>query len=99
MAKRPLAGERGVDEVQVEPWVLHSLRHTAKTIMARVGVSEFDSKRTLGHVISGIGGTYNHYSHTEEKGTALERLAAEIQRIINPPEDGAKAVQFGKAAE
>ncbi len=88
-------------DVGLEPWVLHSLRHTAKTIMARIGVAEFDSERTLGHVISGIGGTYNHYSHTEEKGAALERLAAEIQRINNPPEDDDKVVraEFGKAAE
>ena len=94
---KALAEERGVDEVELEPWVLHSLRHTAKTIMARIGVSEFDSERTLGHVISGIGGTYNHYSHIDEKGRSLERLAVEIQRIIDPPVDDEKVVPFGAA--
>ena len=83
---------------ELEPWVLHSLRHTAKTLMARVGVSEFDSERTLGHVVSGIGGTYNHHDYTEEKGTALEKLAAEIGRIVDPPPADGTIVDFRKVA-
>ncbi|NIV31346.1 MAG: tyrosine-type recombinase/integrase, partial [Anaerolineae bacterium] len=38
----------------VDPWVLHSLRHTAKTLMASAGVPEFNSERLLGHVVPGI---------------------------------------------
>jgi integrase len=72
----------------LEPWVLHSLRHTAKTLMARAKVSEFDSERVLGHVIPGIAATYNHHAFTEEKGAALERLAAELGRIHAPPPAG-----------
>ncbi len=85
--------------LELEPWVLHSLRHTAKTLMARIKVPEFDSERTLGHVIAGIGGTYNHHAYTEEKGTALERLAAEIGRIVDPPPADEKVVELRKAAE
>ena len=84
---------------ELEPWVLHSLRHTAKTLMARIKVPEFDSERTLGHVIAGIGGTYNHHAYTDEKGAALERLAAEIGRIVDPPPADEKVVEFRKAGE
>ena len=72
---------------ELEPWVLHSLRHTAKTLMSRCRVPEFDSERTLGHAVRGIAGVYGHHDHREAKGAALERLAAEIQRIIDPPPD------------
>ncbi len=84
---------------ELEPWVLHSLRHTAKTLMARIKVSDFDSERTLGHVIAGIGGTYNHHAYTEEKGVALERLSAEIGRIVDPPPADEKVVEFRKVVE
>ena len=96
-----LAEERGVKpgDVELDPWVLHSLRHTAKTIMARIGVSEFDSERTLGHVVGGIGGTCNHHDFTEEKGAALGRLATAIQRVVDPPEEDEKVMPFGRAAE
>lgn len=83
---------------ELEPWVLHSLRHTAKTIMARVHVSEFDSERTLGHVVPGIGGIYNHHDYTGQKGAALEKLAAEIEQIVNPPPADDKVVQLRKEA-
>ena len=83
----------------LEPWVLHSLRHTAKTLMARIKVPEFDSERTLGHVIAGIGGTYNHHAYTEEKGTALEMLAAEIGRIVDPPPADEKVVELRRAGK
>ncbi len=82
---------------ELEPWVLHSLRHTAKTLMARVRVSDFDSERVLGHVIPGIRGTYNHHGYLTEKGAALEKLAAALERIIDPPPADEKVVDFPKA--
>ncbi len=83
----------------LEPWVLHSLRHTAKTLMARIKVPEFDSERTLGHVIPGISATDNHHAFTEEKGAALERLAAEIEYIVDPPPTDEKIVDVRRAAK
>ncbi len=82
---------------ELEPWVLHSLRHTAKTLMARVRVSDFDSERVLGHVIPGIRGTYNHHGYLTEKGAALEKLAAALERIIDPPPADEKVVDIHKA--
>jgi integrase len=65
-------------------WTLHDLRRTAKTLMARAGVRPDISERVLGHVIAGVEGTYDRHSYADEKRDALEKLAAMIERILNP---------------
>jgi integrase len=75
------------DGVKVEPlpnWTLHDLRRTAKTLMARAGVRPDISERVLGHVIAGVEGTYDRHSYADEKRDALEKLAAIIERILQP---------------
>lgn len=72
---------------KVEPlpnWTLHDLRRTAKTLMARASVRPDISERVLGHVIAGVEGTYDRHSYADEKRDALEKLAAMIDRILNP---------------
>jgi integrase len=66
-------------------WTLHDLRRTAKSLMARAGVRPDISERVLGHVIAGVEGVYDRHSYLEEKRDALEKLAAMIERILNPP--------------
>jgi integrase len=68
----------------IQNWTLHDLRRTAKTLMVRAGVRPDISERVLGHVIAGVEGTYDRYSYAEEKRDALEKLAAIIERILNP---------------
>jgi integrase len=65
-------------------WTLHDLRRTAKTLMVRAGVRPDISERVLGHVIAGVEGTYDRHSYAEEKRDALEKLAAMVDRILNP---------------
>ncbi len=65
-------------------WTLHDLRRTAKTLMVRAGVRPDISERVLGHVIAGVEGTYDRHSYADEKRDALEKLAAMIERILNP---------------
>ena len=72
---------------KVEPipnWTLHDLRRTAKTLMVRAGVRPDISERVLGHVIAGVEGTYDRHSYADEKRDALEKLAAMVERILNP---------------
>jgi integrase len=66
-------------------WTLHDLRRTAKTLMARAGVRPDISERVLGHVIAGVEGVYDRHSYGDEKREALEKLAALVDRIVNPP--------------
>jgi integrase len=87
--KTPFAGfskgKSALDEVTgVAGWTLHDLRRTAKTLMVRSGVRPDISERVLGHVITGVEGVYDRHSYLDEKRDALEKLAAIVQRILNP---------------
>lgn len=66
----------------IAPWVVHDLRRTAKSLMARAGVRPDISERTLGHVITGVEGTYDRHGYLDEKGAALDALAALLERIL-----------------
>ena len=79
--------KRSKKGAEIEPlpnWTLHDLRRTAKTLMTRAGVRPDISERVLGHVIAGVEGTYDRHSYADEKRDALEKLAAMIERILNP---------------
>lgn len=67
------------------PWVIHDLRRSAKTLMARAGVRPDISERVLGHTIKGVEGVYDVHDYRDEKADALTRLAALVETIINPP--------------
>jgi integrase len=65
-------------------WQLHDLRRTARTLMARAGVSREHAERVLGHVIAGVEGVYDHHRYDEEKKKALAALAGLVARILAP---------------
>jgi integrase len=77
--------KKGAEVDPLPNWTLHDLRRTAKTLMVRAGVRPDISERVLGHVIAGVEGTYDRHSYADEKRDALEKLAAMIDRILNPP--------------
>jgi integrase len=79
-AKAALDGKAGID-----PWVLHDLRRTARTLMSRAGVRPDVAERVLGHVIAGVEGVYDRHQYSTEKADALARLAALVSRILDPP--------------
>ena len=75
------------------PWVLHDLRRTARTLMSRAGVLSDFAERVLAHIISGVRATYDYHQYADDKYEAMEKLAAQIGRIINPAPDN--VVQLG----
>ena len=70
----------------VTDWTIHDLRRTARSLMSRAGVSPDHAERCLGHVIGGVRETYDRHAYHTEKKQAFEALAAQIERIINPPQ-------------
>jgi integrase len=91
---------------QIEPYVLHDLRRTAKSLMARAGVRPDISERVLGHTIAGVEGVYDRHSYADEKADALAKLAALVAEIIaKKPDDTAgqddagNVVQFKRRAK
>ena len=80
--------KRGIDEeAQIAPWVIHDLRRTSRSLMARAGVRPDIAERVLGHVLPGVEGIYDRHSYREEKADALAKLAGLIALILNPPEE------------
>jgi integrase len=67
-------------------WTLHDCRRTARSLLSRAGVSADVAERCLGHVIPGVRGIYDRHQYVEEMRHAFEALAAQIERIVNPPE-------------
>jgi hypothetical protein len=49
------------------------------------------AERVLGHVIPGVRGVYDRHSFLDEKSCALEKLAALVERLLQPDE---RLVQF-----
>jgi integrase len=80
------------------PWVLHDLRRTARSLMARAGVRPDIAERVLGHAIPGVEGTYDRHHYAEEKAEALKLLAALVERIVNPPPENVVPIRSGRAA-
>jgi integrase len=69
----------------LEPWTLHDLRRTARSLMSRAGVRPDIAERVLGHAIEGVEGVYDRHSYHDEKAHALEALAGLIANIVTPP--------------
>ena len=93
---RQQAEDAGQDpeKVTLPNWRVHDLRRTAKTLMMRAAVRPDISERVLGHVIAGVEGVYDQHTYLDEKADALEKLAALIDRIINPTPTDEKIVSF-----
>jgi integrase len=81
-AKRELDAASGVTG-----WRLHDLRRTARSLLSRCkDVSVDHAERVLGHALPGIRATYDRHTYADEIRYAVEKLAAQIETIVNPPE-------------
>ena len=90
--KRPVSGfgkfkSKFDTAAGVTGWTLHDCRRTARSLLSRAGVSSDHAEQCLGHVIPGVRGTYDRHAYYNEKKRAYEALAAQIERIANPPLD------------
>jgi integrase len=72
---------------ELEPWTIHDLRRTARSLMSRAGVDFHIAERTLGHVIKGVAGTYDRHDYQQQRGEALRKLAGLVEQILRGPLD------------
>jgi integrase len=77
-------------------WTLHDLRRTARSLLARAGVSTEVAEECLGHKRKGVEGVYNRHRYIAEMRIAYEDLAALIDRIINPSPGNVVALRKGE---
>ncbi len=69
----------------VTGWTPHDLRRTARTLMSRAGVNSDHAELCLGHVITGVRGTYDRHAYAAEKRAAFEALAELVRQIVACP--------------
>jgi integrase len=82
----------------VANWTIHDLHRTARSLMSRAGVRPDIAERVLGHAVAGVEGVYDRHTYDDEKADALRRLAALIERIVNPPTGNVVALREAAAA-
>jgi integrase len=67
------------------PWVLHDLRRTAASGMARLGVNLPVIEKVLNHTsgsFGGVAGVYQRHQFADEKRAALDAWAAHVEAIV-----------------
>ena len=62
------------------------MRRTSRSLLSRAGVNADIAERCLGHVIGGVRQVYDRHQYQAEMLHAFEALAAQIERIVNPPD-------------
>lgn len=66
----------------MKPWSPHDLRRTARTNMARVGISDEVGEEVINHIKPGIIGVYNKYRYDNEKKEALIKWEVLLLEIL-----------------
>jgi integrase len=62
--------------------LLHTLRATARTRLAKLGTPADIGERILGHVASSVRRAYDHFDYVPQMRAALEGWAREVGRIV-----------------
>jgi integrase len=76
-----------MDEAAIGGWILHDLRRTAATGMARLNIAPHVVDRILNHVsgtIRGVAAVYNRHAYLEERKSALEAWSHYVESLVRP---------------
>jgi integrase len=68
----------------VTGWRIHDARRTARSLLARAGISSEVAGRCLGHAAGAMEHVYNRHGYEQEMRTAFEALAGLLERIVDP---------------
>jgi integrase len=72
----------------INGWVLHDLRRTVVSGMARLGIAPHVADKILNHqsgTISGVAAVYQRHEFLRERREALERWAAHVSSLLDEP--------------
>jgi integrase len=103
--RNPIRGihqvKRRIDKLAppMPPWVLHDIRRTGASGMARLGINLPVIEKLLNHVsgsFAGIVGVYQRHSFSDEKRVAMQAWARHLEAIVSG-ETAANVVDFAKA--
>jgi len=79
------AAGKDPDQAAIDDWILHDLRRTAATGMARLSIAPHVVDRILNHVsgtIRGVAAVYNRHAYLEERRAALEAWSRHIESSV-----------------
>jgi integrase len=79
--------ELGEQTEAVQHWILHDLRRTAATGMARLSIAPHVVDKVLNHVsgtIRGVAAVYNRFEYLEERRSALEKWGNLVETLVSP---------------
>jgi integrase len=83
--------------VEIPPWILHDLRRTATTGMARLKVVPHVCDKVLNHLtgkIRGIASVYNKFEYLDERRAALQAWGNYLRSLLHSTEPN--VVPFGR---
>ena len=95
-----LAMAQALEKVPLE-WVIHDLRRTADTGMARLGIAPHVVEAVLNHrtgTIKGVGRVYNRYSYEQEKRSALDAWARHVETVVGERKEESNVTPMQMAA-
>jgi integrase len=84
---------------EIDGWVIHDLRRTATTVMARLNIAPHVVDKILNHsagTIRGVAATYNRFLYLEERAAALEALGRFVESLVRPPEGNVVPLRLSK---
>ena len=95
---KAMARQRGEDPsgIELRPWVVHDLRRVVRTHLAALRVPDHVAEMILGHGKKGLQRVYDQHRYEAEMRDALERWAARLRSIVEPPP--ANVVEIRSAA-
>jgi integrase len=79
-SKAALDRRMGADD-----WILHDLRRTAATGMAKLNIAPHVVDKILNHVsgtIRGVAAVYNRHAYVEERKAALEAWSRQVEKLV-----------------
>lgn len=65
----------------VTHWAPHDLRRTSRTLLAKLGCPNEVAEAILGHMQTGVKGTYNRHTYDAERRVWLTRLAEHFEHL------------------
>lgn len=74
-------------KLTVEYFTVHDLRRTCRSLLASTGVPTHIAERCLNHKLKGVEGIYDRYDYLDERREALQKIADQLEPVINPMEN------------
>lgn len=67
----------------IEHFVIHDLRRTFRSLLAKNGIPSHIAERCLNHKLRGVEGIYDRYDYLDERREALTLIARQITPLVN----------------